>query len=89
MMRTTLRLDDDLMMEIKDLAVKRGRPIGAVTNEALRLGLRELTQPRKPRGRHREKPVEMGEPRVDLDKALSLAAKLEDEEVLRKLQLRK
>ena len=31
----------------------------------------------------------MGPPRVDLDKALALAAGLEDEEVARKLSLRK
>jgi hypothetical protein len=88
-MRTTLRLDDDLMMEIRDLAAKRRSPIGAVTNEALRLGLQALAQPRKNRGRHREKPVKMGAPARNLDKALSLAAGLEDTEVLRKLQLRK
>ena len=31
----------------------------------------------------------MGRPRVDLDKALALAAHLEDDEVTRKLHLRK
>ena len=31
----------------------------------------------------------MGRPTVDLDKALALAARLEDEEILRKLALRK
>jgi hypothetical protein len=31
----------------------------------------------------------MGVPRVDLDKALALAAELEDEEILRKMALRK
>jgi len=41
------------------------------------------------RGPYRENPVSMGKPQVDTVKTLSLAAKLEDDEVARELQLRK
>lgn len=34
---------------------------------------------------YREDVADLGEPRVDLDKALALAARLEDEETIRKL----
>ena len=44
--------------------------------------------PKKPRP-YKESPVDMGEPRVDLTKALALAAEIEDEEHVRKFQLRK
>ena len=41
------------------------------------------------RPRYMESPVSMGVPRIDLDKALALAADLEDEEILRKVSLGK
>ena len=37
----------------------------------------------------RQKTFRMGSPRIDIDKALALAAALEDEEVIRKMSLRK
>ncbi len=40
-------------------------------------------------GRYRQKTYAMGAPRVNLDKALALAAKLEDDEIARKLSLGK
>ncbi len=35
-MRTTVNIDDELLAEIKVIAAKRHRPLGAVVDEALR-----------------------------------------------------
>ena len=86
-MRTTTRIDDDLLEELKHLAAKEDVPLTRVLNRTLRAGLR------KPRGgkraRFRESVHSMGHPRIDLRKALEEAARLEDEEAARKLALRK
>ena len=75
-MRTTLTLDDDLAMILKQEAEASGRPLRDVVNEAIRRGLRDSPEDvpdEMPR------PVPMGPPRVDLTKALSLADRLDDE----------
>ncbi len=54
-------------------------------NETIRAGLR----PSPAASRFRTPTVRMGEPAMSLDKALRLAAGLEDEEIVRKLALRK
>ena len=74
-MRTTLTLDDDLAMMLKQEADASGRPFRDVVNEALRRGLGDapaLTVVDIPQ------PVPMGPPLVDLTKALSLADELDD-----------
>jgi hypothetical protein len=88
-MRTTLVIDDYLMRELKEKAHRTGKPLKALVNEALRRGLSELDAPsqKKP---YRGRTYSMGyPPRLNLDKALEIAAALEDEEVVRKLTLRK
>ncbi len=63
---------------------ERGESFKTVVNEALRAGLAG--------GGRRETPMptfDMGEPMVDLDKALALAGAMEDEELVRRLQLRR
>jgi hypothetical protein len=66
-----------------------GKPFKLVVNETLQAGLAAREAP-KPRA-YRLKPVPMGGvvPGVDLNKALRLAAALEDEEMVRKFELRK
>jgi hypothetical protein len=89
-MRTTLTIDDDLARMLKQRALESGRPFKAVVNEALRAGLEQATAApaRRP---YRFEPVALGRPArsIDLDKALQLAGSLEDEERVRKLDLRK
>ena len=85
-MRTTLRIDDDLMRALKERAKARSVSLSNLVNEVLRRGLAQ--KPGK-RTRYREKVYSMGVPRVNLDKALAIAAADEDEEVMRKLTLRK
>ena len=88
-MRTTLDIAEDILRELKGLARKSDRPVTEVANEVLRRGLAAQRGAPKKSRRYKESPVDMGEPRVDLTKALALAAELEDEEHLRKFQLRK
>ncbi len=88
-MRTTLAIADDILRELKKLARSAERPMTDVANEVLRAGLAAMREPPKRVRIFKEAPIDMGEPRVDLTKALGLAAEVEDEEQLRKLQLRK
>ena len=84
-MRTTLTLDDRLFKELKTLAVETNAPFKEVVNRALRAGVDSLRG--RPRSKpYRVKPYRMGPPLpgVNLDKALALAATLEDEEIIRK-----
>jgi hypothetical protein len=87
-MRTTTRIEDDVLEELKDLARKEDAPFTRVLDRTLRAGLKASRAPRR-RRRHREKTHAMGRPRTDLRKALAQAAAMEDEETLRKLALRK
>jgi plasmid stability protein len=89
-MRTTLTLDDDVAAALEKKADRSGRSFKDVVNEMLRAGLEAGLVSPSPR-RYRLRPAHMGEavPGIDIDKALRLAAGLEDEEVARKLELRK
>ena len=80
--RTTLRLDDDLLIELKSRASEEGLTLSEVVNLALR---QSLTTPRRPRRAFRQKTRDLGRPSFDVTKANAVAAALEDEEILRKL----
>jgi hypothetical protein len=85
--RTTVTLDDDVAASLRALAREREAPFKQVLNEVLRAGLasgRPAAPPYRLRGR------DLGlRPGVNLTKALQLAAELEDEEIVRKLELGK
>jgi hypothetical protein len=78
-MRTTVTLDPDVESMLRKEMRRRGEPFKQVLNNAIRAGLRNMKQ-------HGEafEPLtfEMGKPRVDLTKAASLAAELEDDELI-------
>jgi predicted transcriptional regulator len=87
-MRTTVRIDDDLLDRLKARAAAEKTSLTRLVNRVIRSGLASLDHVAdKPR--HIEETYAMGEPNVDLGKAIALAAALEDEETLRKLGLRK
>ena len=88
-MRTTTRIEDDILEELKALARKEDVPLTRVLSRTLRAGLDASRVPARRRKPYREKTYALGEPRIALRKALAAAASLEDEEVLRKLALRK
>ena len=88
-MRTTVRIDDDLLRELKERAHSEGTSLTKLINRALRNGMRETRGTRQAVRPFREKTFRMGEPTVNLDKSLALAASLEDEEVRAELARRK
>lgn len=88
-MRTTLTIDDQIMAELKERAHRQNMPLKQVVNQVLRRGLEAegTTASRKP---FRARTFSMGQPLIpSLDKSLAIAAALEDEELARKLALRK
>ena len=86
-MRTTLTLDPDVADRLRRLARERGLPFKQVVNAVLRRGLADdASGPERFRVEPRDMCLRAG---VDLDQALELAARLEDEETLRKLERRK
>ncbi len=84
-MRTTITLEADTDAIVRRLMRERGLTFKQAVNEAIRLGASTRGRPRPVRTRS----FDMGEPRLDLDKALRLAAELEDDELIRKLATRK
>lgn len=87
-MRTTVTLDPDAEALIRKVMSERGLTFKQALNSALRADL--TGDPGAASRPLRQKTFAMGlRPEVGLDKALSLAAELEDEEIARKLSLRK
>ena len=84
-MRTTLTIADEVLDRLKREAKRSRRSLKAVVNEALRLGVDQIG-PRTTRKPFKQQTFKMGErPDAQLDKALQLAALLDDAEVARKL----
>ena len=88
-MRSTVRIGDDLLMEIKDRARRENVSLTRMLNRLLREGVRASRGRRASKAQYKEQTTPMGAPRLDLEKALALAVGLEDEELLRKMALRK
>lgn len=88
-MRTTVTLDKDVEQLLRKLIRERGISFKKALNDAIRRGF-ENTLDKKGRKPYRLKPVSMGAPaEIRWDKILSMAEALEDEELVRKLHLRK
>lgn len=86
-MRTTVTLDPDVEAMLRSAVRQRGEPFKQVLNNAVREGLRSL-QGRK-RTPYKPLTFDMGKPLVDLTKATSLAAELEDQELVRRHRRRR
>ncbi len=88
-MRTTLTIDDEIAMSLRELAHRSGKSFRQVVNEALRKGAHALENPEAQP--YRLSPVSLGpvRPGINLDKALSLADERKNEAVATKLELRK
>jgi hypothetical protein len=78
-----VRIDNDLLLELKDHARKEHVPLTQVLNRTLRAGLRAANSRASRRQWYRETTYSLGQPRVDLRKALALAAGLEDDQIVR------
>ncbi len=84
-MRTTITLDPDVHALVRKLMRERGIGFKEAVNAAIRGGL----APRRETAPSATPTFDLGEPTVPLEKALELAGELEDEELRRKLALRK
>ena len=89
LMRTTLTIDDDIIAQLRDRARKQRVSFRAMVGVALRTGLGALHRPKRPR--HARVPTfSIGfKKEFDLRKALALADTIENDEIARKLRLRK
>ena len=86
-MRTTVTLDPDVEALIRGAMKQRGQSFKEALNSAIRLG---LTQKRPGKQRFVQRTFALGaEQNFRWDKALAAADALEDEELTRKLSLRK
>ncbi len=81
-MRTTLRIDDDLLRELKNRAANEGLSLSDVVNLVLRQSVAAPPRPRRP---FKQKTRNLGRPAFDVTKANAVAADLEDEAILRKV----
>jgi len=88
-MRTTLTIDDELAAALKKRAFESGKSFKAVVNEVIARGLETPAPKGASARRYRIHPTPMGKPLVDLTHATRLAGEMEDEEIIRKMELRK
>ncbi len=88
-MRTTIRVDDAILERLKAQARREKVSLTRMLNRTLRAGLQSGGRPARKRAAYREKVHSLGTPRLELDKALALAASMEDEEIVRELALRR
>ena len=88
-MRTTIDIDDALLERLRNAAHREGVAFRAMLHRVLRRGLAEPAAEREPR--YVVPTRRMGHVRDDIDlvKALRIADALEDEERVRKMNLRK
>jgi len=88
-MRTTLTIEDRIARDLKEVAHRTGKALKVVVNETLKAGL-AASREKKPK-RYRLAAVSLGAVQrgINLDKSLALANALEDEELVRKMELRK
>jgi hypothetical protein len=88
-MRTTVTLDPDVEALLRRQMRERGSSFKQTLNDAVRLGIRAATRGSS-HTRFRQRTYPMGfQPKFRWDKALALADAIEDEELVRKLQVRK
>lgn len=87
-MRTTVTLDPDTEKLLRDAVRERGASFKAILNEAVRKGLAPARRARKRRFVQKTYALGANE-HFRWDKALALADAMEDEEIVRKMSLRK
>jgi hypothetical protein len=75
-MRTTLTIEGDVAAQIDRLRREGDASLKDIVNEALRLGLVQMSKPKKQRKVFQTRPSAMGRPIIDIDnvaEALALA----------------
>ncbi len=79
-MRRTVTLDPDVEALVRRAMRERGLSFKQAINESVRAG----AAPQRQRSRTAFPTYDMGEPTIDLTKALRIAGELEDEELARR-----
>lgn len=88
-MRTTLTIEDSILHRLKEEAHQKGLPLKQVINTRLELGLRYDNDIRHPR-KYKAKTFSLGPIRLsNPEKLLQASTELEDEEIIRKMELGK
>lgn len=84
-MRTTVRIADDLLRELKDRAHREDTSLTKLLDRVIRRGLLagDGTAKKRP---YREKTFDMGPPNFDVTKAWQVAEDLETEELIESLR---
>ena len=85
-LRTTLAISDDILQDLRALASKKGVSLTKTANRVPRTGRTHRGDRARPDRSYSEPVVDLGPTTVDLDRALRIAAELEDRQVLRKLE---
>ena len=88
-MRTTLTINDELMAALKKRAYETGKTFKAVVNETLTLGLEAVPAKNHRPKKYKTPGVSLGTESLEVTKSVLLAGALEDEELARKMALRK
>ncbi len=78
-MRTTLTIDNDVAAQLKRLRRERDMDFGALVNEALRRGLRDMRVVPQRRKVVRTRASDMGEPLFNINNVAEALAHLEGE----------
>ena len=87
-MRTTVTIDPDVEVLIKQIMRERGQSFKEVINSSVRMACGPTSK--KAPEPFKTPTFNMGFfPHVNLDKALQLAGELEDEEIMRKMRMGK
>ena len=81
-MRVTLNIADDILAKLRRQSRVRKKSLNDIANETLRAGLAAEHGTQPPR-RYRQRVFALGEPNVEVDRALRIAAGLEDAEKVR------
>lgn len=79
-MRTTVTLDDDTLAVIRRRMREQGVSFKTALNDAIREGAGRRRSPEA----FTTRTADLGVPAVDLDRALQIAAGLEDDELIRR-----
>ena len=82
-MRLTLNIADDILAKLRRESRVRKKSLNDIANETLRAGLAQEEGTQPPR-RYRQRVFALGDPNVEVDHALRIAAGLEDAEKMRK-----
>jgi hypothetical protein len=59
-MRTTLTIDEDVAVQLQRLRRSRNRGLKQIVNEALRRGLKQMSEEEKPHGNYQTRSVSLG-----------------------------